>query len=145
VWQGENKVWQWLTYDTNNALTVNRALSSNISYPIIGILKHEAFMEAPSEGIMSLNLERQWIYFTCFKLFKPHCRDGLMDFCVLSSYASTHILKLSSCQNLNFLTMESTIPWWTGPHPTPYVLPPHWQPQVKTITEENSHKNKMCV
>jgi hypothetical protein len=40
-------------------LTVNRALSSIISYPIIGILKHEAFVEAASEGIMSLNLEQQ--------------------------------------------------------------------------------------
>jgi hypothetical protein len=40
-----------------NALTVNRALSSIISYPIIGILKH-VFTVAASEGIMSLNLEK---------------------------------------------------------------------------------------
>jgi hypothetical protein len=45
--------------DTNNTLTVNRALSSIISYPTIGILKHEAFMEAAPERIMSLNLEKK--------------------------------------------------------------------------------------
>jgi hypothetical protein len=48
-----------MTSDTNNTLTVNRALSSNISYPITGILKHDAFMEAAPEGIMSLNLLKQ--------------------------------------------------------------------------------------
>jgi hypothetical protein len=48
-----------VTSDTNNTLTVNWALASNISYPITGILKHEAFMEAAPEGIMSLNLEKQ--------------------------------------------------------------------------------------
>jgi hypothetical protein len=42
-----------------NTLTVNRALSSIISYPIIGILKREVFMVVAPEGIMSLNLEKQ--------------------------------------------------------------------------------------